>query len=237
MSIKIIAYVGSNKNESATVKNVKGLLKKVEKGCQCQWEVIQSKDYIVNICSGCNQCFLDGKCVYKDDFDKIYGKMLKADIIVWGSPVYVQHVSGTMKNFIDRCAKEIYTLPLRGKLAITVSSSGGNGNGYVNEYMRKVLNMLGAYVIEDVAFTEFMNKEKLSFIYEKSSKKIIQTISSECIMIDEFLEQRYAACKKTFDLYEDGNWIKKYWKKHNLFSFVTYAELIEHYRHNNILDN
>ena len=56
--------------------------------------------------------------------DEICEKMIKADIIIVGSPVYYCNVSGLLKNFIDRCTCLTHPkLKLKGKVggAITVS--------------------------------------------------------------------------------------------------------------------
>lgn len=41
-------------------------------------------------------------CIYKDDFDLVFQKMIKADIIIFNSPVYVWSFTAQMKPFFDR---------------------------------------------------------------------------------------------------------------------------------------
>ncbi len=43
-----------------------------------------------------------GKCVYKDDFKPILEKIVQADGVILGSPVYFGDVSGVMRCFLER---------------------------------------------------------------------------------------------------------------------------------------
>ena len=56
-------------------------------------------------CTGCMGCVRnrDKKCTIKNDsFNETYSKLLEADGIVLGSPVYTADVTSQMKAFIDR---------------------------------------------------------------------------------------------------------------------------------------
>ncbi len=56
----------------------------------------------IGYCSGCGVCNDTHKCVQNDDMKEIIEKMLKADVIVFATPVYFYSMNGRMKNFIDR---------------------------------------------------------------------------------------------------------------------------------------
>jgi len=53
-------------------------------------------------CEGCFACTKKGKCRLDDDMQKIFPKLLKADGIILGTPVYLWSISGLAKIFIDR---------------------------------------------------------------------------------------------------------------------------------------
>ena len=53
-------------------------------------------------CDGCMTCHQSGECKIKDDMQKVYGKMLAADGIILGSPVYFWSVSSQTKALMDR---------------------------------------------------------------------------------------------------------------------------------------
>lgn len=57
-------------------------------------------------CCGCARCVLEGEASCKDYayIDKIRRALEEADLILFASPVYVMHVTGGMKAFLDHCA-------------------------------------------------------------------------------------------------------------------------------------
>lgn len=65
-------------------------------------EKIHVNDYQINFCHGCGICNTTHKCVQKDDMVKILDKMVNADVIVMGTPVYFYNMNGQMKTLIDR---------------------------------------------------------------------------------------------------------------------------------------
>jgi multimeric flavodoxin WrbA len=70
-------------------------------------ELILLRKMNIKNCTGCLACEAGGKerkgvCNIKDDMQLIYPKMLEADVIVLGSPVYFDMISGLLKNFMDR---------------------------------------------------------------------------------------------------------------------------------------
>ena len=56
----------------------------------------------VKPCIGCNACRKTGKCVQKDDFEKVLQGFLDADMVVFATPLYFWSISAQLKAFIDR---------------------------------------------------------------------------------------------------------------------------------------
>lgn len=58
----------------------------------------------INHCRGCFSCWgkTPGKCVITDDMEKLLKKFINSDIVVFAVPVYVDNVTGIMKQFMDR---------------------------------------------------------------------------------------------------------------------------------------
>jgi multimeric flavodoxin WrbA len=73
-------------------------------------EVVLLRKLTVKTCNGCLACEAGGierkgTCKIQDDMQDIYPKLLEADIIIMGTPVYFDMLSGMLKNFMDRtCA-------------------------------------------------------------------------------------------------------------------------------------
>ena len=65
-------------------------------------EMLRIADLEISPCEGCNSCQETGECKIKDDMQQVYQKVLKADGIILGSPVYFWSVSSLTKIFMDR---------------------------------------------------------------------------------------------------------------------------------------
>lgn len=56
----------------------------------------------VQTCTACGGCAGTGKCVIEDDFDPVYRKMIAADALIIGSPVYYGSATGETAALLDR---------------------------------------------------------------------------------------------------------------------------------------
>ncbi len=54
-------------------------------------------------CVECNQCYRTGVCQVQDDFQDIFARMLEADALAFGVPVFFMTVPAQAKILIDRC--------------------------------------------------------------------------------------------------------------------------------------
>ncbi len=75
---------------------------KAAKSSGAKVKLLRLSDYNLEPCTACMTCFSTGKCVLKDDWQKLYDEITKADGIVLASPSYFQGVTAQMKIFIDR---------------------------------------------------------------------------------------------------------------------------------------
>lgn len=71
-------------------------------------ELFYTKKLKINPCQGEFNCWLktSAQCYQKDDMQRLYPKLIGADVIVFACPLYVDGMNGSMKNLIDR------TIPL-----------------------------------------------------------------------------------------------------------------------------
>jgi multimeric flavodoxin WrbA len=102
--MKVIAFNCSPKAEKAnTALILNPFLKGLEKG-GAQVELRYTKNLKITPCSGDLHCWFrkPGVCIHRDDMEALYPKLRKADIWVFGTPVYFDGVSSTMKNLMDR---------------------------------------------------------------------------------------------------------------------------------------
>ena len=67
-------------------------------------ELFYTKKLNINPCQGCFTCWLKtpGVCFQKDDMQMLHPKLRQADIWVLATPLYVDGMTGPMKNLLDR---------------------------------------------------------------------------------------------------------------------------------------
>ncbi len=101
--MKILAILGSPKKSGNTAKVLSMFEEKV--GPDHEVERIHITQYKVGGCLGCYQCHEkrdEPGCVQKDDALLIFDKMIKADAIVYASPLYCWSFTSQLKPLIDR---------------------------------------------------------------------------------------------------------------------------------------
>jgi multimeric flavodoxin WrbA len=81
-------------------------------------------------CNGCGPCRQAGRCVVDDDMQPLYERLLWADAIVLGTPVYYGAPSGLAKSFMERVqglgvGSKRLRLKVGGAIATGASRNGG----------------------------------------------------------------------------------------------------------------
>lgn len=75
----------------------------IEKNVQGEVELLDITKYKVAGCIACDYCRKnEGNCLTKDDGQMLAEKILEADIVIFGSPVYWWGISAQLKLVIDR---------------------------------------------------------------------------------------------------------------------------------------
>ena len=114
--MKVLVLNGSPKGEKSNTLNI---TKAFLDGFSADTEVeyITVKKETIKPCMGCFSCWsrTPGKCVIKDDMQKIYEKINSADIIIESFPLYFFGMPSQMKALTDRCLP--YMLPYSGNVA------------------------------------------------------------------------------------------------------------------------
>ncbi|MGQ9558481.1 MAG: flavodoxin family protein [Desulfurispora sp.] len=103
--MKVVAFNGSPRQNGNTYQALSIVLEELRKE-GIETELVQLGGRKVHGCLACYKCFAnkDRRCARKDDDMNIFiEKMLEADGIIVGSPVYFSNVSSEVKALIDRC--------------------------------------------------------------------------------------------------------------------------------------
>lgn len=65
-------------------------------------EIIHIGKEAIHGCIACGHCGKAGACVFDDVVNRVAGKLMEADGLVFGTPVYYAGISGQLKSFMDR---------------------------------------------------------------------------------------------------------------------------------------
>lgn len=101
--MKILAFMGSprkNGNTAKLLNCIKEALPKTD-----EMEIVSLENCNINGCKGCSACQNDTDhfmCVQQDDVNILLNKIINADCVLYGTPLYGHNYSGQLKVFLDR---------------------------------------------------------------------------------------------------------------------------------------
>ena len=102
--MKVIGINGSPRKNGNTAKLIKKAFEPLEaEGIET--ELIQIGGTLIRGCLSCYQCvkLKDKRCATKNDlFNEVFEKILAADALILGSPVYFADITPELKALIDR---------------------------------------------------------------------------------------------------------------------------------------
>ena len=125
--MKILGIVCSPRLHGNTEMMVQEALAKAqEKGAETELVTLAGKTIFP--CDACRSCHKTGKCHIKDDMQGIYAKLLEADGIIFGTPVYFWSASAQAKALIDRTYVFSPQRKLRNKAAGVVVTTARMGS-------------------------------------------------------------------------------------------------------------
>jgi multimeric flavodoxin WrbA len=99
--MKVLGLFGSPRRGG----NTEILLEEVLQGAEkegAEIEHLYLSDLDITPCTECHGCDETGSCVILDDMQKIYPKLLEADVIILASPIFFYGVTAWAKILIDR---------------------------------------------------------------------------------------------------------------------------------------
>ena len=100
--MKVLGLFGSPRKGG----NTELLLEEALKGAEregAEVERLHLTDFTITPCKECHGCDQTGQCVILDDMQKIYPKLLEADVIILASPIFFYGITAWAKALVDRC--------------------------------------------------------------------------------------------------------------------------------------
>lgn len=173
--MKALFLVGSGRQDGNTARAMAIFRERLERasseaGVALDVDTVVLGQADISACRGCRACFDHGedRCPLKDGFQPLKDRILEADALAIGSPVYVEDVSGLVKNLIDRLAFLSHRPALYGKCAWVLTTSGGRSTKRSLRTMTMALTTWGAKVLGgDMLFLGALSRrEEIEAKYE-----------------------------------------------------------------------
>lgn len=102
--MRVLVLNASPKGEqSHTMAITRAFLSGFPEGTQT--ELLELRRLNIRPCTGCLGCWTKtpGRCVQRDDMDRVYAAIAAADVVVESFPLYFYGIPGTLKTLTDRC--------------------------------------------------------------------------------------------------------------------------------------
>jgi multimeric flavodoxin WrbA len=150
-SMRIIAIHGSPRTIRSSTRKLAGFVLAGAGEAGAETEMIDLCDHQVIPCTACEACTVNGVCVNDDDVPGLVARIKEADALVFGSPVYIDTISGQMKVFFDRLADAIHYQQCAGKFGCSVATTAESGGDETVAYLSHMLNYLGAVSVGGIS--------------------------------------------------------------------------------------
>lgn len=126
--VKVMGMVGSPRAGGNTQKLMEVALEAAQEAGAAT-ELLTLHDKEMEPCIACDICRETGECAIYDDVPGVLERMVEADAIIIGSPVYFGNVTGQLKILMDRSRPLRREFKLKNKvcgaLAVGASRNGG----------------------------------------------------------------------------------------------------------------
>jgi multimeric flavodoxin WrbA len=161
--MKFLGIVCSPREKGNTALLVQSVLDGAME-CGAETEIFLCGNLKINPCRACNRCEKLGRCVQEDDMQHIYNSIPGTDVIIFGTPIYHDHVSAQAKAITDRLYAYEWkdTFPKKVKAIIIITYEWDNPNGYDNvlEWIKGTFKRY--YGVETVATLKAFNTSRVS---------------------------------------------------------------------------
>lgn len=97
----VIAFNGSPRPHGNTRALLGEILRGAASAGSTTEEIVLNK-LTIRPCDACDSCRRSLRCRFEDDMQPLYEKLLTADAVVIGTPIYFWSMSAQMKAFVDR---------------------------------------------------------------------------------------------------------------------------------------
>jgi multimeric flavodoxin WrbA len=134
--------------------NVHRMLEKIAVDTGLDYEMIHLARLKISPCLGCVKCAGDNRCIQSDDMAALYEKIVAADALIIGSPVYFGHPNAFTHTFLERLFALRHVRMLTKDMPAAVVTVGGHEAEQVD---REIAHHLTHYFCCKVVGSVFFN--------------------------------------------------------------------------------
>ncbi len=195
--MKILGISCSPRKRGNTVSLLEETLRgAAENGADVELFSVSGKN--IRGCDGCYACFAKGECHIQDDMQPLYEKLIDADGIVFGTPIYMYGMTAQAKAIIDRTfALNKPGRSLANRVAGVIVVAGSIGlidvlkDFYFFTTIKRMLpaNFVAAYATEKRDAKKLEKGMKAAF---KLGKEIVQLVDKKFEFPNEFPRNFFA---------------------------------------------
>jgi len=130
-------------------------------------ELLYIGDYQIGPCRACNACKSGRECVQDDDMRVFYSAIGEAKVLVLGTPIYFDHITGQTKVFLDRLYAYLgldleNRFPKDVKCVLVVTWEASNPEAYDDVIAWLQGRLSGYFGVETVGVIKAANTEAVS---------------------------------------------------------------------------
>ena len=149
--IRVFSFVGSGAGDASHTKVLSDRLARElraqaeSRGEELAYECVTADQLSISFCRSCNSCFGTGVCPLdaSDGVGDLKRRLLEADVVLFGTPVYLAEMSGATKCVLDRIAFWSHRLELAGKVGMALVTTSNNHGPQVERHLRELLQFMG----------------------------------------------------------------------------------------------
>ena len=178
--MKVVVLLGSPRKKDG-YRVCQMIEEKMRQKGDTAFEYIHLSSLHIEECRGCSLCFSKGEafCPLKDELMELRKKLREADGIIFSSPVYACHVTGSFKKVVDRLAFLFHRPELTGKPALILATTAGGGLKDTMKYLKLVAVGWGCQLVGSLAIISslfFEQKKDILFFNPKYKVKMTDTL-------------------------------------------------------------
>jgi len=132
-------------------------------------------------CEACAECGKGGKCIIDDDMQSLYPKLVAADVIILGSPVYFGMITAQTKALVDRTYFLAKTgRKLENKVGAVITVGGRSGHEFSAAYLMDFMTLQGL-VLPGRAFAQSFSRELGAVAKEEKALRDARSLGERAV--------------------------------------------------------